>query len=1116
MLSLLTVGSTSEFTTLDIHETFLFPIADMYLPYKKSLSYEHQDPYVAEDVLVEETSHSEGRRSQEYLRRSPTSSSFDMRSDPSPLSNYSTDYSVSGCPPFRELRAYSCSSDSNSCASVSGVLDPRERTLGSSASTQNSSESDRRAYVSHGTVLDPEGHAYEYSAQARPALSHSFPSDPALHRSSCYVSPGGSTLSGSALLSRSQNAWDAQHDPTNRLEAFPYDSSSNTDHSPPGLSGKPGILPPELVKTDGLSISATPNSRGYSTHPAPTAYPHSTHHHHHSHHSASRSRPHVYSLPSSRDAPLDYPHAISTVSAGQLYPPPRHTVASCPPLLNQSQPHRGGYPTDAPPSSYYGGAGSGAGGYSNNGYRPLSFPSAYKPQTSSNMHYSAPHRHVHHPASEAPRRYTSYAHPHPHPHAQSHYRDSHAGAGMHHAESPYNVPSYGVPHAARAAHAAHIYPQHVAHTAHSGHSLAPPHAPLHASIHGGPAGPMAYYDYGVEDSDSKQPPLLPGPIPAAKPYLNPHHHISSLPSAPIDAMNSIASTSAGSNGSSPVSGPAATSKRNRKGGSKDSSKKKDSYMEIVQEITTNNNDIKTVPASKLIELMRCHSGCKYLQTLLEEEEVAPGGPLNSHIFSVVVPLAIGLSINPYGNYIFQKMIPRLLPAQRHLLTQCLLERATMDDILSVVPDAQAPDAIVRTELLRPLYDGFREADAATQSLPSFLRSALDVHGTRSIQKLIQTVWSDSQCMDMIIQEFKHNNKSIVKLAQHPNGCHVLFVLLNMGFENTRILDNDQDEAVTPSTSVNLDNPQHVVTRAELERIEAFRQWVVSVITDHLIELACHKNGSGIVIRAFEVASSELRNIMIHRFVQSAIHISADPFGNFVASYILDSGSPKEVEMFFNALKGYLLDLSLKKFGSNVIERCLGVLKGRIGSGTSPHRKSRIITLPSVLRDESRDALENATDAPVQDAISDGQNSSGQAAEMPESQHNVTLYMDRKVVCHTVEELLGIHPVSQYVFDIHSDHYTPSPTGNVRCLEILLGSAYGNYVLQSVLPAAKAGGAKLVNILFNLINPFLATLTRTQIHVMFVTTLVEQYPNKPWKLPSWYAACNASATTKDSE
>lgn len=617
---------------------------------------------------------------------------------------------------------------------------------------------------------------------------------------------------------------------------------------------------------------------------------------------------------------------------------------------------------------------------------------------------------------------------------------------------------------------------------------------------------MAYYDYGL-DEDAKQPPLLPTPsvdagpaVPGANPYVPTQGRLA------MDAMSAPATTGT----VAAVSGQttASTSKKNRKSSGKDNSgKKKELYLEIIQEIEANDNDITTISSDKLVTLMRCHSGCKFLQTLLDTE-VTPGGPLNSHLFSVILPLATGLSINPYGNYIFQKMIPRLLPEQRLLLTRCLLGQTSLNDVLETVPGAQVPDPVVRTELLRPLYDGFKEADAATQSLPPFLRSALDVHGTRSIQKLINVVWSDAQCMDLIMQEFRQNNKSIVKLAQHPNGCHVLFVLLNMGFVNTQIIEDEDDDETkrdnkkekdSTASLNNMESSKHVMTRTEFQRIEEFRQWVVSIIADHLIELACHKNGSGIVIRAVEVASKELRKDMMDRFVQSAIHISADPFGNFVASYILDSGSPEEVEVFFNALKGHLLDLSLKKFGSNVIERCLGVLKGRIGSGTSPYRKSRVTAIPRVYPE-----------------INSAENTGVHKDEHASDADTVTLHMDRDVIRHTVEELLGMHPISPYVFDIPGEQYVPSPTGNVRCLETLLASGYGNYVLQSVLPAAKVGGTQLINILYNLVNPLLPTLTRTQIHTMFISALLEQYPNRKWDTPSWWVppTVSASATKQD--
>ena len=49
---------------------------------------------------------------------------------------------------------------------------------------------------------------------------------------------------------------------------------------------------------------------------------------------------------------------------------------------------------------------------------------------------------------------------------------------------------------------------------------------------------------------------------------------------------------------------------------------------------------------------------------------------------------------------------------------------------------------------------------------------------------------------------------------------------------------------------------------------------------------------------------------------------ADPFGNYVVQYILDLKQPALTLQVARALEGSLAELSLQKFSSNVIEKCL--------------------------------------------------------------------------------------------------------------------------------------------------------------------------------------------------
>lgn len=50
--------------------------------------------------------------------------------------------------------------------------------------------------------------------------------------------------------------------------------------------------------------------------------------------------------------------------------------------------------------------------------------------------------------------------------------------------------------------------------------------------------------------------------------------------------------------------------------------------------------------------------------------------------------------------------------------------------------------------------------------------------------------------------------------------------------------------------------------------------------------------------------------------------SQDAFGNYVVQYVLELGMPEASACVIQKLRGNLTELSLQKFSSNVVEKCL--------------------------------------------------------------------------------------------------------------------------------------------------------------------------------------------------
>lgn len=56
--------------------------------------------------------------------------------------------------------------------------------------------------------------------------------------------------------------------------------------------------------------------------------------------------------------------------------------------------------------------------------------------------------------------------------------------------------------------------------------------------------------------------------------------------------------------------------------------------------------------------------------------------------------------------------------------------------------------------------------------------------------------------------------------------------------------------------------------------------------------------------------------------ERVLDLTKDMYGNYVISHVLEHGKYSDKEFVINKMKRRVLTLSIHKFGSNVIEKCL--------------------------------------------------------------------------------------------------------------------------------------------------------------------------------------------------
>ena len=159
--------------------------------------------------------------------------------------------------------------------------------------------------------------------------------------------------------------------------------------------------------------------------------------------------------------------------------------------------------------------------------------------------------------------------------------------------------------------------------------------------------------------------------------------------------------------------------------------------------------------------------------------------------------------------------------------------------------------------------------------------ALNQHGTRALQKMIEYVDTEDQVKTVI----RGLENDVVRLVQDLNGNHVIQKCLNR-------LSNDE------------------------------AQFIYDAAGADCIRIGTHRHGCCVLQRCIDHANAEQRSALIARITQDAFDLVQDPFGNYVVQYILDLNEPAFTTPLCLSFCGNILPLSKQKFSSNVVEKCL--------------------------------------------------------------------------------------------------------------------------------------------------------------------------------------------------
>lgn len=303
----------------------------------------------------------------------------------------------------------------------------------------------------------------------------------------------------------------------------------------------------------------------------------------------------------------------------------------------------------------------------------------------------------------------------------------------------------------------------------------------------------------------------------------------------------------------------------------------DSREPIRKDMLTNNEIVanlyaspKRPPLRELLghvrRLSRDQVGCRLLQQALDEE----GDTAATAILKEGLTFWGEAMVDPFGNYLFQKILEKITPEERVLMIKTVSTR--------------------------------------------LVNASLNLHGTRSVQKVVELCAidevneSEDESSEEQPEEVEKDSKKSKKgkSKKKETAAEIL------------------TKALTPAAArLCIDSHgNHVIQRILLKLPYKYSQFVFEAVANSVGDVARHRHGCCVIQRCLDSPPSNARSNLVSKIVEKSLELMQDAYGNYVVQYVLDVCSDDDVHAVCESVAGKVSLLAIQKFSSNVMEKCL--------------------------------------------------------------------------------------------------------------------------------------------------------------------------------------------------
>ncbi|TVU23045.1 hypothetical protein EJB05_32775 [Eragrostis curvula] len=230
------------------------------------------------------------------------------------------------------------------------------------------------------------------------------------------------------------------------------------------------------------------------------------------------------------------------------------------------------------------------------------------------------------------------------------------------------------------------------------------------------------------------------------------------------------------------------------------------------------------------------NGCRFLQKVFTEGTKDDA----DKVFAEIIDHITELMVDPFAHYLVQK----------------ILDECSNDQRMSIICEI-------------------------TKVPADLLKVSCNMHGTRVVQKVVETINTPEQALKVI----SALSPGAMRLMTDPNGSHVVHRCLQ------KLL------------------PEH-------------KAFLLDVAASRYLQLARDRHGCCVLQKCIEHSNEDQKNNLLNNITSGALRLSEDQYGNYVIQFILSLKIEWATSKIVDELEGHFGNLSMQKCGSHVVEQCL--------------------------------------------------------------------------------------------------------------------------------------------------------------------------------------------------